>query len=342
MAKLLGERKLVVFASSGSGGDPKWTWFHRAALLASARMVNEHLEVTARDRWVLALPAFHVGGFGVLARAWQERIEVDCMDGRWEPARFMKRVERVGATLTSLVPTQVQDLVAEGLPAPKCLRAVVVGGGQLDRAAGQAARELGWPVLQSYGMTEAASQIATDRLDQLDQPFRNAPLPVLPGWEVRCSGVGCLEIQGAPLCGGYLRLREGELQWDDIPSGGWFTTSDRVELSEQGVTMLGRLDRQAKILGELVDVDALERQCCELAAAEVIVVVAPELRRGGRLVPVMGNGNRVESVRLLIQMMNKDLPGFSQLEELQVVAQIPRTPLGKVDRPQLLGCLNLG
>ena len=71
-----------------------------------------------------------------------------------------------GVTHTSLVPTQVHDLVKADLRAPETLKAIVVGGGHLDAATGRLARTLGWPVLASYGMTEAASQIATQTLER--------------------------------------------------------------------------------------------------------------------------------------------------------------------------------
>ena len=59
----------VVFASSGTSGPPKWVVHRRETLLASAGAVNRHLEVGPGDCWMLALPAYHVGGFGVAARA---------------------------------------------------------------------------------------------------------------------------------------------------------------------------------------------------------------------------------------------------------------------------------
>lgn len=298
-------------------------------------MVNKHLGTCSSDRWFLALPSFHVGGFGVLARAWEAGVECEVLAGRWEPGRFVGELAHARATLTSLVPTQVQDLVRRALPAPASIRSVVVGGGRLDEALGQAARDLGWPVLQSYGMTEAGSQIATDSLDQLRQPFRHSPLPVLPGWDVRSSDQECLEIRGPALFGGYFRLENGELQRESPVVDGWFRTSDRVELGEAGLTMIGRMDRQVKILGELVDVDALERRGRECGATEMVIVVTPDLRRGGRLVPVIDEESNAEVVQRAVEQMNRELPGFARLEPLQVVDEIPRTPLGKVDGPGL-------
>ena len=78
-------------------------------------------------------------------------------------------------------------MVKGGWTAPVDLRAVVVGGGRLEETAGRAARELGWPVLASYGLTEAGSQVATQSPELLDAPYAVDGLPVLSHWEL---GIG--------------------------------------------------------------------------------------------------------------------------------------------------------
>src|SRR5207253_1068669 len=87
--------------------------------------------------------------------------------GEWNPARTVKKWKDRKVTLTSLVPTQVFDLVSANLTAPKNLRAAVIGGGALDPSLYLKARELGWALLPSYGLTECASQVATASLDSL-------------------------------------------------------------------------------------------------------------------------------------------------------------------------------
>ncbi|MGI9239804.1 MAG: AMP-binding protein, partial [Verrucomicrobiales bacterium] len=60
----------VSFYSSGTTGDARCVIHSRAGLLASARAVNAHLDARTEDVWLCALPVFHVGGFGVYARAY--------------------------------------------------------------------------------------------------------------------------------------------------------------------------------------------------------------------------------------------------------------------------------
>ncbi len=322
----------IIFASSGTSGEPKWVALHREALMASAEAVNRRLEARSRDRWLLALPVFHVGGFGILARARAAGGTVARLEGKWNPRRFAAVAAESGATITSLVPAQLHDLVAAKESSPPALRAVVVGGGAAAEEILRKARRLGWPVLRSYGMTEAASQVATDRVPADFEGGTPGPLPALEVWECRQGPGGRLEIRGRPLFNRYLHADRGRLVESDPKSRGWFTTSDVVKIHPDGLEFKGRADRLVKILGELLDLQDLEtrlRQGLPQDAACVVVAV-PDHRRGWRLVPVAESAFRKQAARR-VAALNRQLPGFARLESLKVVTKLPRTPLGKWD-----------
>src|SRR3954451_12248553 len=140
----------VFVATSGSTGDIKLVALSKRAILASAAAVNDRLEVTKRDVWAAVLPPFHVGGLGVYARCHLAGARAMTMP--WDPRAFAESE----ATIASLVPAQVHDLIAAGLTPSKALRAILVGGGifNIERGA--------WPTLPSYGMTECCSTIAIE------------------------------------------------------------------------------------------------------------------------------------------------------------------------------------
>jgi len=94
--------------------------------------------------------------------------------------------------------------------------------------------------------------------------------------------------------------------------------------------MHGRADRRVKILGELVDVQALEGELrALLEKGEVHVLPLPDGRRGWRLLPVVEQGS--SEAAHLIRMLNQRMPGFARLEPARVVERLPRTDLGKID-----------
>ena len=97
----------------------------------------------------------------IYLRAALAGTAVHTLRGKWCPQAYADLMKSSGARWSSLVPTQVVDLVSLGLRAPSTAGCIIVGGGALDTETGRKARTLGWPVVQSYGMTEAGSQLAT-------------------------------------------------------------------------------------------------------------------------------------------------------------------------------------
>ena len=328
-------RNHVLFETSGSSGASKWVALSKPALLASAAAVNSHLGVTRDSCWGLALPLNHVGGFGVLARAYQSGSSIAIFTGKWNPHDFHRWLDHAKITHTSLVPTQVHDLVKAGLHSPVHLLAAVVGGGQLDSATGQAARDLGWPVLASYGMTEAGSQIATQGIEALETIYQPDPIPVLPLWKTRLSDDGLLEISGEALFSGYLSGNTFVPRPDP-----WHTTSDRVSLRDGLLTPMGRADLLIKILGELVDPEAIERELAlisqgALSPGTFAVIALPNERTGNVLLPVFESSVDPVLVESALSTYNHRAPGFRRLKPAATIEALPRTGLGKLRRAEL-------
>lgn len=324
---------LIFFQTSGSTAAPKWIGHTRGGLLRSAQVVNAHLAVEASSCWGLLLPLHHVGGFGVAARVRQAGCRLAVFDARWNAAAAAAWLERERVTHTSMVPTQVFDLVSAGVRAPGGLVAVVVGGGHLPVELGSKARELGWPVLASYGMTEAASQIATQGLDALDRIYQPSPLPVLPHWRLQVDGEGVLSLAGESLFAGQL-VQQGEVWVYQPREGSYWRSNDRVELRGNLLTPLGRADLQVKVLGELVDLEAIERRLValadgRLAAGNLVVVALPDPRSGHRLLPIFDAACDPALVAGVLATYAATAPGYARLPAPVFLADFPRSPLGK-------------
>jgi len=324
-----------VFQTSGSTGAPSLVCLTREALLASAAAVNDWLGATSQDVWLRVLPEFHVGGQSIHFRAELSDSRVVVDSEKWDPARFVQTVEQERVTLTSLVPAQVFDLVIAERRAPAALRAVMVGGDALNAEIYHKARALGWPVLPSYGMTEASSQVASAPLESLRHSAGTGgpPLEILPCWEARMDANGRLQLRGAPLLSGRLvRTASG---WDMqrvVDDDGWFTTNDRVTLAGRVLTPLGRSDRVVKVLGEFVDLDAIE---AALATAGLPpdrgIVVALQDERAGMRPWLVTDFPAAEST---VAAANVKLPPFARLAGLKH-QELPRSSLGKVLRGEV-------
>ncbi len=320
-----GLREHVWVATSGTGGVLKVVALSRPALEASARAVNRHLGVSSSDIWLNPLPLFHVGGLGIEVRAALSGARSIRFES-WNAGEFVQRASHRGATLSSLVPTQVHDLVRARLTAPRSLRAVVVGGGKLDEVLCAEARALGWPLLPSYGLTEAASQVATAQPGE----GRTEWLPLLEHIEAKADIDGALEIRGPSLLTGWMVFSgEGNAHWEDPKCDGWYRTGDRAELRGREVRVLGRVDDLVKIRGELVDVAALERSLrARVLSGDVMLSIAMDERNGAALHAVAEHDAAAAEVR---QVAEEIFPPFARPVSIST-GSVTRTALGKMVR----------
>jgi O-succinylbenzoic acid--CoA ligase len=322
-----------LFQTSGTDGAPKWVVLTKDGLQRSAKAVNAHFGITAADRWLLALPLWHVGGFGILARAFAADSPVTALPGKWSPQAFTELATASKSTLASLVPTQVFDLVTAGLKAPKSLRVVLVGGAALSHDLEKAALDLGWPIRRTNGMTETASQVAS-------QSLAGGELEVLSLWDLQTDGDGILTIRGPALAKGYVSAIEpGTWSWKAISADEGLRTRDRVSLSEVGgkrvLRFTGREAGTIKILGEFVSLSRIQ-ECLEslrlalgMTSGDAAVCDVPDERAGARLVLAFSAFSPSDAERLM-KALNDDLRAFEQIETIREVPAIPRSELGKL------------
>lgn len=296
----------VWLATSGTTGALKLTALSKDALLVSAAAVNRHLQSDANDVWLCVLPAFHVGGLGIYARAFLSGARI--VTQGWE-----------GVTLASLVPAQVIDLVRARTVAPRSLRAVVVGGGALAEEVAAEGRALGWPLLGSYGMTECCSQVATARAG-------SPGLVLLDHIEARVEEDGRLAIRSAALLTGYA-TEEGFV---DPKIDGWFVTEDIATIAGRTLRIEGRNRDFVKIGGESVDLARLDRILAAIGADAAAVAIPDD-----RLGHVVGLAIAGGDANAIVEAFNARVFPFERARRVLHVAEIPRTPLGKIMRSRL-------
>lgn len=325
----------VWVTTSGSSGPLKLVAISKRAFLASAEAVNAHLAASASDVWCRPLPLFHVGGLGIHARAFLSGSRVVELAG-WSGGDFANLVRREGVTLASLVPAQVGDLARERIPSPPSLRAVVVGGGALPEELRLAARELQWPLLPSYGMTETASQVATAELGS--ERSLSAPRLRLLG-HVQARAEPALAFRSPALFTGYGIEDRGTPRFVDPKVDGWFISEDEGSVEKEGeityVDPRGRSSDFVKVGGESVSLSRLdgilEAVLRRFRGVDAAVFAAPDARLGSVIHLAVSDERRSGDVSA--SFASEVLP-FERPRGVYVV-EIPRSPLGKIRREEL-------
>jgi len=311
----------VWIATSGTLAS-QWIALSKKAILLSAAAVNAHLQATAAESWGLTLPLAHVGGLGIMARAYLLKQTVIALTPEaWNPAALGENAWH--GHLLSLVPTQVHDLVQQNITPPKSLRAVVVGGDRLSSELYQAALKLGWPLLPSYGLTECGSQIATAQPQ--DSSGKLTPLTHV---KLHVDHEDRLWIDSDALFTGKALVEQDKITWSARASGAW-PTQDRAEIAADGsLTILGRFDSVVKVRGEKVDLSALEVDLQTKLKASLVIISLTDERDGSSLW-VMSEQD------LSLDKINQDLLPHQKIRGVHKVTALPRTALGKIKRGEL-------
>jgi o-succinylbenzoate---CoA ligase len=350
-------------STAQSKGEIKWVSLSIPAVLAAAQGVNTHLAVSETDFWLHALPFFHVGGLGILARAhlsgskWKDALIVQ-KDGfrQWEPHHFYQRAVETEATLSALVPTQVYDLLKLGYKSPTTLRAIIVGGAALSVELYNEARASGWKLLPSYGLTECCAQVATASLSSLrsDKAVEQLPgLKILPHVQIRTekniSGAP-LQMRGSSLLSGYAFLREGGKPdvFVDPKVDGWYQSEDLGEIKSGSLVVAGRNTDFVKVGGESVDLTRLngifEKLKVDLKPNVDLVITAIPDSRLGHYIAGIYEGSHPECpvpVQEFFDQFNKMVLPFERVRSIHGIKKIPRSPLQKLLKAELLDELKL-
>ncbi|AGA33329.1 O-succinylbenzoic acid--CoA ligase [Thioalkalivibrio nitratireducens DSM 14787] len=258
---------LTGMLTSGSTGEPKVAVHSERNHVLSAEGFAAAIPIGPGDRYLLALPWFHVGGLAILFRCVLHGAAI-VLGGRAEDAHFLRTM---GVTHASMVETQLRRLLAAPDPLPP-LRCVLLGGGPVRASVRGAALARGLPVWQSYGLTETASLVIAEDPD--------GRVHLLPHRECRIADDGEILVRGGTLFLGYLD-RGTPVPAND--AGGWFHTRDLGEWDTAGFRVTGRLDNRFISGGENVQPEAIEAVLREHPViAEAVVVPRPDDEFGQR------------------------------------------------------------
>lgn len=336
----------LILHTSGSTGRPKRVPLKHANLSISARNVAQSYELTADDVSLCVMPLFHVHGLVASTLATLATGGAVIVPGKFNPLSFWRIARDHGATWYSAVPTMHQLLLARAEPGSKPagaekLRFIRSCSASLPpQVMHDLEAAFGAPVLEAYGMTEAAHQMASNPLP----PAARKPGSVGPGTNVGISirdekgnvvpagqpGEVC--IHGPNVITGYENNPEANAT---SFFGDWFRTGDQGVLDDQGyLSLTGRLKEMINRGGEKIaprEID--EVLLAHPAVAEAVCFGAPHPTWGEEVAAavVLREGAAATEADILSHCRSR-LADFKRPKQIFLTNTIPRTATGKIQR----------
>jgi O-succinylbenzoic acid--CoA ligase len=331
-----------ILYTSGSTGEPKGVCLTHGNHFWSAVGSAFNLGVHGDDRWLACLPLSHVGGLAILLRGVLCGTTV-VLHERFDPERVNRAIDEERVTIVSVVANMLRRMLDErgGRSYPPWLRAVLLGGGPAPRALLEESAAAGVPVVQTYGLTEAASQVATlapadalAKLGSAGKPLLGTEVRITQGGVPAPAGViGEIEVRGPTVSPGYHGKEPGAALRDD-----WFPTGDLGRFDEEGfLYVVGRQDDMIISGGENVHPAEVEAVLEEHpAVAEACVIGLPDRRWGEAVVACLRPCEaRAIDLAEIEAHARASLAAYKVPRRIFVVADLPHTASGKLLRRRL-------
>jgi oxalate---CoA ligase len=337
--------------TSGSTGKPKTVELSEAQLLHVAEAVVAHNGLGPEDRGFNPLPLFHINAqvVGLLATLLSGGSLV--LDRRFHRTGFWPLLVEHDVTWLNAVPAILSVLAREEVPAvPPRMRFIRSASAALPvPVRDTVVARTGLPLVESYGMTEAASQITATPLDAPARPG-SVGLPVRVELQVvdrdgtPCPPevVGRVRIRGAGVIRAYAGGPDGPGS-GSFDADGWLDTADLGRRDADGYLYLaGRADDVVNRGGELVYPREIEEVLVgDAEVAEAVVVGRPHDILGAVPVACIRTVGELDTeavgrlLERLAALCTEGLARYKRPAELVVMGAFPVGPTGKVRRTEL-------
>ncbi|MDN5722618.1 MAG: AMP-binding protein [Corynebacterium sp.] len=344
---LTGDDTALVVYTSGSTGRPKGAMLGHSQLDAMSAAMEERMRTDSTDHCMLVLPLFHVNAILVsILTPLRCGAQVTLVE-RFAPQPFLEIIEQHRPTYFSSVPTilsHLADLPLEGRPATDSLQFIICGAAPASpELLTRVNEQFGATVVEGYGLTEGTC-CSTCNPVHGEQKVGTVG-PAMPGQIIRVVNeagddvptgtAGEVIVSGPTVMQGYLNLPEATAR---TVVDGWLHTGDIGHLDEDGyLTLIDRVKDMIIRGGENIYPKEIEAVLYGVdGVLEAAVVARPQRALGEEPVAVVSlmQGSPL-TVADLLEHCRMHLTKIKLPVDLEIVAEIPKNPVGKIDKPTL-------
>lgn len=348
------EDTALILHTSGTTARPKMVPLTHSNLLASAQNIKTVLALSGGDRCLNVMPLFHIHGLmGALLSSISTGASVVCTPGFYAP-QFFDWVQKTRPTWYSAVPTMHQQILSRAarlasIEQPS-IRFIRSSSAPLPpQVMAELEQVFKAPVIESYGMTEASHQMASNPLPPRQRKSGSVGIAAGPtiqimdeqGTLLPAGETGEVVVQGNNVTQGYANNPEANNQ---AFKNGWFRTGDLGFLDSDGYLFLkGRIKEIINRGGEKISPREIDEVLLDHPAiAQVVTFAAPHTHLGEEVAAavVLCEGATV-SEQSLKEFAAKKLADFKIPRVILFLDDIPKGPTGKRQRIGLAEKLGL-
>jgi fatty-acyl-CoA synthase len=335
----------LILYTSGTTGRPKGAVLTHANLTFNTMNQLAHVDVLSSDVVLCTAPLFHATGLGQVSLPAIFKGGTVVLAPRFDPAWTLATIARLGINAFSAVPTMLQllcdapEFAATDL---RSLRYVIYGGSPILERVARAWLSRDVPLLQGYGMTEAAPGVlmavpgeASRRPLSPGVPhfFTDVALRDTSGEIGPAQGTGELLVRGPHVFRGYWnRPADTEAAFTD----GWFRSGD-VLRADGWFTVVDRVKDMIISGGENIypsEVEAAIAEFPEVADCAVVGVADERWGEAGLAYLVLHPGRELTEATLRARLAER-LAAYKIPKYVRFTGDLPRTATGKIRKADL-------
>ena len=338
----------LILHTSGTTSRPKMVPLTHRNLSASITNISKALQLTTGDRCLNIMPLFHIHGLmAALCASLQAGGSVVCTPGFYTP-QFYEWMGQFQPTWYSAVPTMHQSILERASANQAVLDRVQLrflrssSAPLPPRVMTELEQVFQAPLVEAYGMTEAAHQIATNPLPPLPRKPGSVGLPA--GSELAIMSeddssllplgqTGEIVLRGENIMPGYCDNPEANIK---AFTAGWFHTGDLGSIDPDGyVFITGRLKEIINRGGEKISPREIDELLLEHpAVAQAMTFAIPDTKLGEDIAAAVVLRQPGTTEKELRHFLGQRLSAYKLPVKIVFLEEIPKGPTGK---PQRIG-----
>jgi acyl-[acyl-carrier-protein]-phospholipid O-acyltransferase/long-chain-fatty-acid--[acyl-carrier-protein] ligase len=325
----------VILFTSGSEGKPKGVVHSHKSILANIAQIMAVLDFNQTDKFMMVLPMFHAFGFTGSLLPILAGIKIMIFPSPLQYKVIPEVIYDKGCTVLFATSTFLGNYAKFAHPYDFYkLRFVVAGAEKLNEEVRKTYHEkFGIRILEGYGTTECAPVLSANT------PMANRHGSVgqlMPGIDYKLEPVpgieqgGVFHVKGENVMLGYYKY-DAPAQLE-VPEQGWYNTGDVVTVDNEGFIFIkGRVKRFAKVAGEMVSLEVVEK-IAHTAAPEHqhAATTQVDLQRGENIV-LFTTDPALKREDLQIVAKNLGTPELAIARKIIRLDEIPLLGTGKTD-----------